>query len=95
MYCCGTRKSHPQTRIISSETRQSLISDELFWSSGGASSSHNNTILLISKIIESLVAALKHGINPFTALPWSYLYASTLSVAHVNTLLFISVLLAR
>ena len=43
MYCCGTRKSHPRTRIISSETRQSLVSDELFWSLGGISLSHNNT----------------------------------------------------
>ena len=43
MNCCGTRKSHPRTGIISSETRQSLVSDELFWSSGGISLSHNNT----------------------------------------------------
>ena len=38
MYYCGTRKSHPRTWIISSETRQSLVSDELFWSSGGIKS---------------------------------------------------------
>ena len=41
--CIVTRKSRPRTRIIWSENRLSLLTDELFWSSGGMSLSHNNT----------------------------------------------------
>ena len=37
MYCCDTRKSHPQTRTILSETWQSFVFE------GEISLSHNNT----------------------------------------------------
>ena len=43
MYCCGTRKSHPSTRIICQKRGSAEFLAKLFWSEGGISLSHNNT----------------------------------------------------
>ena len=43
MYCCGTRKSHPRTRIIRQKRGSAEFLTKLFRSEGGISLSHNNT----------------------------------------------------
>ena len=43
MYCCGTRKSHPRTRIICEKRGSAEFLTKLFRSEGGISLSHNNT----------------------------------------------------
>ena len=43
MYCCGTRKSHPRTRIIRQKRGSSEFLTKLFRSEGGISLSHNKT----------------------------------------------------
>ena len=43
MYCCGTRKSHPKTRIIRQKRGSAEFLKELFRSEGGISLSYNNT----------------------------------------------------
>ena len=53
MYCCGTRKSHPRTRIIRQKRGSAEFLKKLFGSEGGISLSHNNTsyVLLWDKEI--------------------------------------------
>ena len=43
MNCCGTRKSHPRTRIIRQKRGSAEFLTKLFRSEGGISLSHNNT----------------------------------------------------
>ena len=42
-WCIVVEQGNPTLGIISSGTRQSLVSEELFLSSGGISLTHNNT----------------------------------------------------
>ena len=57
MYCCGTRKSHPRTRIIRQKRGSAEFLIKLFRSEGGISLSHNNTswwILFLAQFVKVL-----------------------------------------